>query len=111
MEGQSKEEYIGALRRYVIPKLIPTNLAPIINICTLSSYIDVDVISIFFFFLIDLFHWVQLIYRKSSGFSRGVSKYRGVARYGDFSTCPFSSFNFHETLVHAFTCPLFLKKG
>jgi hypothetical protein len=60
MKTVTKEEYLASLRRYFIPLRI-TLLNKLSN--SIINVIGFDVCS----------------YRRSSGFSRGVSKYRGVA--------------------------------
>ena len=62
MENLTKEEYLASLRRY---QHCPCRSTTTVKKCCASN-------SEIRFYLDD---------RKSSGFSRGVSKYRGVARY------------------------------
>ena len=62
MENLTKEEYLASLRRY---QHCPCRSTTTVKKCYASN-------SEIRFYLDD---------RKSSGFSRGVSKYRGVARY------------------------------
>lgn len=71
MEGQSREEYIGSLRRFLIT----------FNNYNSKKFNCVKLISWWDEFYNFIYIISLLIYRKSSGFSRGVSKYRGVARY------------------------------
>ncbi len=47
---------------------------------TIQSLLE-DIINVELIFFFCLSKLCDSMYRKSSGFSRGVSKYRGVARY------------------------------
>ena len=78
MEGQSKEEYIGSLRRQVSLSMDLYQESKLHMVWRLEILRWNFLFFLFFFFFLFL---LNLIYRKSSGFSRGVSKYRGVARY------------------------------
>ncbi|MBA0621143.1 hypothetical protein Godav_006792 [Gossypium davidsonii] len=67
MRSVTKEEYLASLRRRQYPYIH-------FGICIKDEYVDIMYDLSFSVFN----HW---FYRRSSGFSRGVSRYRGVARH------------------------------
>lgn len=75
MENLTKEEYLASLRRCVHAAAASRPGGAKKKIVLFSGLKPLQ-----FKFL----KGVCLDHRKSSGFSRGVSKYRGVARYGFF---------------------------
>lgn len=76
MENLTKEEYLASLRRCVHAAAAP---APG-GAKKKKSFFFSGLKPLQF----KILKGVCLDHRKSSGFSRGVSKYRGVARYGFF---------------------------
>jgi AP2-like factor (ANT lineage) len=81
MQNVSREEYLASLRRCV------------------SSLKNIPFIVIMLFLMVDVFC------RKSSGFSRGISKYRALSRYALGTFC----FFLHKLSFHLWYLLLFPK--
>lgn len=81
MKHMTRQEFVANLRRYIPTKIFPINT---VFRCLLLGFLIKNIDQVYSFSQIDcglsFFRCVGC--RKSSGFSRGASVYRGVTRYG-----------------------------